>query len=454
MNLTKIGRLVSDLARVNRSYLADSDYRNVARERLAPTSSPNRAVERREIAAAPPEARPFHGLSETSLALAGIHSTGNGHASNASSSGSSASTSPALNIVIGEVRDGATFAGIQTAVSFGVALAEALGLPVRVVMVGWTTPGNSSAAATEVLRERFPGKHITVVAREEISKADFSDSDLWLATHWKTAHAISVAVTAGRIDPQRVVYLVQDYEPGFSPWSTEFALARATYHAGFRVVVNSSPLQTYLRQEEGLEIPDDLVFAPHLDLDLLRRVAAERSHDDVVRVLFYGRPNKHRNLFRVGIAALRIAVRELEGSGITVEFASAGELHRDVELGGDAKLESVGTLPWDDYFRFIASRNVVLSLQLSPHPSHPPFDGAISGAHVVTNEFAGTRAGVHPGIDAVAADPEALGQAVARAIRRAAADGPAGFRDLEPGALGGTLDQVVARLATLLGGAR
>jgi hypothetical protein len=440
VNLTKLRRLVGDLARVNRSYATDSDYRNLVRERLAPTSSPNRAVERREIDAAPSAALPFHGLSETSLALAGIRVP--------SSTNRSAPESTAhLNIVIGEVRDGATFAGIQTAVSFGLALADARGLVPRVVMVGWTTPGNSSAAAAAVLRERFPSRDIEVVAREEIGRAAFGARDLWLATHWKTAHAIAVAVTGGRIDPERVVYLVQDYEPGFSPWSTEFAIAKSTYHAGFRIVVNSSPRQTYLRSAEGVDVPDRLTFAPHLDLGLLRRVADGRTRGDVVKVLFYGRPNKHRNLFRVGIAALRVAVRDLAGSGIAVDFASAGELHGDVELGPDAKLRSVGTLPWDDYFTFIADRNVVLSLQLSPHPSHPPFDGAISGAHVVTNEFAGTRAGLHPNIDAVDADPEALGAAVARAIRRAAAEGPTGYREIEAGVLGGTLESVAAALS-------
>lgn len=448
MNLTKLGRLVGDAVRVNRSYLRDSDYRNVVRARLAPTSSPNRAVERREIEAAPPAARAFHGLTETSLALAAIRTSATTKTRGGATTGQAGAAK--INIVIGEVRDGATFAGIQTAVSFGVSLGEELGLSVRVVMVGWTTPGNSSAAAAAVLRERFPDKALTVVAREEIPQAIFGADDLWLATHWKTAHAIGVGVTAGLIDPSRVTYLVQDYEPGFSPWSTEFALARATYGSGFRLVVNSSPLQTYLRTAEGIEVPDSLTFAPHLDLDVLHRVADSRTHDDVVRVLFYGRPNKHRNLFRLGVAALRVAVAELAGSGIRVEFASAGELHRDVELGGEAKLESVGTLPWDDYFRFISARNVVLSLQLSPHPSHPPFDGAISGAHVVTNEFAGTRRGIHPNIDAVEADPVTLGLAVATAVRRAAADGPTPYTPLEPGRLGGDIDDVVSAVADLV----
>ncbi|GAA4265375.1 hypothetical protein [Frondihabitans peucedani] len=435
MNTTKLRRLLADLLRVNGRYLRDDVYRNTIRERLNNVGVGSHAIEAREVKRSPRAARPFRGLVETSLALSGIDRSGGGRH---------------VNIVLGEVREGGAFAGIQTAVAVGVALASELGLPVRVVMVSWTTPGNSSKAAAAVLRERFPGVSFEVVAREEILRASFGEQDVWLATHWKTAHAIDVAATSGVIDRARVGYLVQDFEPGFSPWSTEFALARATYHAGFRLLVNSAPLQQYLAREEGVEVPDDATFSPHFDLDLLRRVAEERSHDATTRVLFYGRPSKHRNLFRIGVSALQIAVDRLEGSGLTLEFASAGEVHRDVDLGHGQKLESVGTLPWDDYFRFIASRNVVLSLQLSPHPSHPPFDGAISGAQVVTNEFADTRSALHPNIDAVAADPVSLGEAVARAVRRAAADGPTGYRDLAPGALGGSLDDAVAHLARQL----
>ncbi|BDZ51531.1 hypothetical protein GCM10025867_37720 [Frondihabitans sucicola] len=298
MNTTKIRRLLADLVRVNARYARDDIYRNTIRERLNTVGVGSHSIEAREAKQSPRSARPFRGLVETSLALSGIGHSGPGRH---------------VNIVLGEVREGAAFAGIQTAVSVGVSLAGELGLPVRVVMVSWTTPGNSSKAAAAVLRERFEGVTFEVVAREEILRTTFGERDVWLATHWKTAHAIDVAATAGVIDRSRVAYLVQDYEPGFSPWSTEFALARATYRAGFRLLVNSKPLQQYLLREEGVEVPDAATFSPHFDLELLRRVASERTHDDVTRVLFYGRPSKHRNLFRIGVSALQIAADRLQG---------------------------------------------------------------------------------------------------------------------------------------------
>lgn len=438
MDLGKIGRLVTDLGRVNERYLRDDHYRNDIRERLGHTASRvDPGVARRERSRAPEAARPFEDLTETSLALAGIR----------------VAPSPrSVVLVVDEVREGTAFAGVQTALAAALRLGEELGAPVRVVMVRWTTPGNSAAAAERLVADRFDGARVTVVPREGILDATFGPDDVWLATHWKTAHPLDVAATAGVVDRARVAYLVQDYEPGFSPWSTEYAVAASTYRAGFTTVVNSRPLQRYLADAEGIDVPDALTFGPHLDLDLLRRVADARQREGVVRVLFYGRPSKHRNLFRLGVAAMRVAVQELGGDDAAsgIEFHSAGERHGDVDLGHDVKLVSHGTMPWDEYFRFIASTNVVLSLQHSPHPSHPPFDGAISGARVVTNEFHGTRAGLHPNIAAVATDAHSLGTAIADAVRATAADGPTPYAPLPDGALGGELDDAIRELATTL----
>ncbi len=445
MNFEKARRLVSDLVRVNERYARDGHYRNDVRERLGRTvSRVDVGVARRERDRAPLAARPFEGLVETSLALAGIRTV---------------DREPEVVLVVDELREGAAFAGVQTALAVALALGARLDRSVRVVMVRWTTPGNSAAAAEALVADRFPESRadgrpgVRVVRREDVLDTEFGRDDVWIATHWKTAHPLDVAVTAGIVPHDRVAYLVQDYEPGFSPWSTEYAVAASTYRAGFRMLVNSEPLRKYLADVEDLDVPPERTFAPHLDVELLERVAAARQHEDVVRVLFYGRPSKHRNLFRLGIAALRVAVQELAADGIRVEFHSAGEQHGDVELDGgrgDVKLVSHGTMPWDDYFRFIASTNVVLSLQHSPHPSHPPFDGAISGARVVTNEFRGTREHLHPNLAAVPADARSLGLAVADAVRRAAAEGPTGFAPLAEHALGGPLDAAVDALATAI----
>jgi hypothetical protein len=214
---------------------------------------------------------------------------------------------------------------------------------------------------------------------------------------------------------------VQDYEPGFTALSTDRVTASGTYRAGFHLLVNSEPVAAVLRAAEGVAVDATAVFAPDLDLVRLAAIAAQRASGAPparpVTVLFYGRPSKPRNLFALGIAALRVAAPALPG--IPVRWVSAGEQHRYIDLGGGHRLESRGTLGWDEYFALLGECDVVLALQASPHPSHPPLEAALSGALAVTNEVAGTRASLHSRLLAVSPDPAALGAAVAEAVRAA-----------------------------------
>jgi hypothetical protein len=282
------------------------------------------------------------------------------------------------------------------------------------------------------------------VAREKIGTFTFGPDDLWLATHSKTAHAMQVACAAGLVDPGRVVYLIQDYEPGFTAWSTASVVASATYHAGFLPVVNSLPLKKYLVATEGITVDDDLVFAPAFDEERLRRAAANHRSGPKT-VLFYARPSKPRNLYALGIAALKATVADLGEEAAKVRFVSAGEKHPDVQLGAGATLRSLGRLDWDAYFEFLSGTSVVLGLQASPHPSHPPLDAAISGALAVTNDFAETRAELHPRLRAVPADVPSLAAAMVDAIRNQPAD--TAYRAVSDGKLGRPLDDVVDALA-------
>src|SRR5690606_38329276 len=152
-------------------------------------------------------------------------------------------------------------------------------------------------------------------------------------------------------------------------------------------------------------------------------------------------------LYQLGVSALRVAARELGAEVAPVSFISAGEPHAPVPLGAGATLRSVGTLPWDEYFELIATAQVVLSLQESPHPSHPPFDAAISGAFAVTNAFDGSRAKLHDRLAAVPGTPQELGGAVARSVRRARAEGVPDFTPLADGVLGRPLAAALDHLA-------
>ncbi|APF35088.1 hypothetical protein [Microbacterium paludicola] len=325
----------------------------------------------------------------------------------------------AVNLVLPELRADAIFAGIGTALRVAAGHARRQGLPLRVIGLRDVLPRDDKrirALRTAVMAHTGLDSEdrLELVGREALLGLRVSPEDHWLLTHWTTAHAFGVARRLGTVTASTSIYLVQDYEPGFVAWSTDYALARATYHEGHILVVNSTPLADYLARAEKLTLDDDLVFRPQIDE---RPGRGENRSRTELTVFFYARPSKPRNLYAIGVAVLKAVADRVGDWPVPVRFVSAGESHADVVLGHGVVLSSRGKLTWDDYFSLIDQTDVVLSLQHSPHPSHPPLDAVSRGVFAVTNEFDGVRNGLSPLL--VAAEPriDELADAVVDALR-------------------------------------
>ena len=344
----KLSRIIADFVRMNVGFVSEPAQRGRLRAALKVDNldARQRTLVDIDIRNSPPAAHPYAHLAPTSLTLSAIRVD--------------EGATPHLNLAITEVRAGGVFAGVHTALTTARELADRLAMPLRVVMLDFTSVDNDRVRAQQFLRDSLGFADVTVVRREDLRNTVFGTRDLWLVTHWKTAHSIDVACTAGVVDRTRVAYLIQDYEPGFSAWSTDSVLAASTYHAGFVPIVNSMPLWKFLTETEGLEISRDLVFAPRFEDEKLRATAAARRASSTVRVLFYGRPSKQRNLYGLGLSSLKAAARALGDNGTDVEFFSAGEHHRDIELGNGHTLKSLGRMDWNDYFSFLSTVQVML----------------------------------------------------------------------------------------------
>ena len=432
--MVSLRRAVIDGARFGLRFVRSSEFRRAVQRAAARTVDANAATaqQQREVSLVPAPARAHRRLSEGSLSLAAIAPT---------------ATPPHLNLVLSELNPDGMFAGVSTALDVAAKLADELGLDVRVVVLTGRFHDENAERARTVLSDRWR-RPVVVVTREQISRTAFGADDYWLVTHWTTAHAAQVAAQAGVIAPHRTLYLIQDFEPAFTGWSTPYSVARATYDAGFHHLVNSRPLADYLAGA-GVPFSEDLVFAPEIPVE--RFAALKPSpRGDRIRVLFYGRPSKPRNLYVLGLAALEYAVQKLGPIAREVIFESAGEGHEPMALSDEVTLDSLGRLSWDDYFERIATTDVVLSLQASPHPSHPPLEAAVSGAVSVTNEFDGTRAALHPRLMAAAATPEGLGEALVTAIMAARGSDRAGYLPIADGILGRPADEVIPEVARRL----
>lgn len=339
----------------------------------------------------------YAGLTRSSLMLSGISVL--------------TSNVRAVNLVLPSLSATGIFAGIRTAIEVGVDLSRKMERKIRLISLSGPLSKRDYAAVHRLLTEELhlAERDWELVPAVGLSALAVHANDLWIATHWTTAHALDIRCRLGLLAPRQVVYLIQDYEPSFLPASTDAFVAASTYRAGFVPLVNSTPLAAALVRNAGLDVEVGQVFAPQLDLARLRQASVERPSHPRREVLFYGRPSKPRNMFNLGVSALRKVTATFSDASRWT-FTSMGENHRPVMLTGGVRLQPLGALSWSGYFETLATAPVLLSLQASPHPSHPPLDMVVSGGLAVTNDVDSTRGGLHANLHVGNADPDALAE--------------------------------------------
>ena len=357
---------------------------------------------------------------------------------------------PAVTLVLDTLTSSQLFAGVKTAILVAAQVAARSAAPLRIAAMHDATSSEAEIAdaVREILHEaghsELAPELVIGYPRSPISppRAD----GIVVVTYWRTAHAIGELVTAGQLRPDRVIYLVQDFEPGFYPWGTDYALAEGTYSRGFRMMVNSAPLADHVRTMTGVDIPHERVFAPLVDTESLRRSAEGWSPSDpkCPRLLFYARPSKPRNLFPLGVDALRRWVDALPEE-VTPHVVLAGERAVDVDLPRRATVEHVGHLTLAEYHRLLSRVDLGLALMFSPHPSHLPLELPMAGIPTVTNQFGTLRRSWVPGLEVADADAAALAEALER-TRRAAETLAAHHPQALPGSLGVPVEHAVAHV--------
>ena len=235
-------------------------------------------------------------------------------------------------------------------------------------------------------------REVTFLSPDNRAGLFVTANDRFISTAWWTAYA-ALDITAQQISlfgPKEkiLVYLIQDFEPGFYNWSSHYALAESTYQSPVPTlaVFNSSFLQNYFKTKSYVFFKE-YAFEPRLNPALekwLPRIGLERKR----QILFYGRPTVDRNCFPLIIEALRKWVRH-ENNDSQWRIISMGEKHPDIHLDGDSIVESVGKLSLPAYAKLLTESAVGISFMVSPHPSYPPLEMAHFGLMTLTNTYAG-----------------------------------------------------------------
>jgi hypothetical protein len=341
-----------------------------------------------------------------------------------------------LNLVVSSVATGSTFGGVQTAIDLFRAMT---GPDIRRRILSAGPVDDGVAAAFPDFRVVDAGEdpddlaQIVSIAGPGGVSVPVGPRDAFLATFWPTAaFALEVGrwqeATYGR-RPGSMAYLIQDYEPGFYPRSSQYLMARATYDAPDSTIAifNTDLLQADFH-EAGIRFASEFTFEPRLSL-ALRAVLDRPAPERVRRIVVYGRPSKPRNAFSLIVDGLR-AWRASAPDVASWSIVSVGEDHVDIDLGGGVVMSSLGKLTLDAYADLIRTSAIGVSMMISPHPSYPPLEMAHLGLLVVTNRFAGKDlASWHTNIASLASLTErGFAEALADACRRFDADPTVGDR--------------------------
>jgi O-antigen biosynthesis protein len=293
--------------------------------------------------------------------------------------------------------------GTNTAIHIAIHMAEA-GIPVRILMTEDGVPADTNALwrhITSITGQGQARPNITFGSTADpASPASLGARDVFMATYWTTAFRLKSVLPSMRV--KEFIYLIQEFDAGFYPWSSRYAQALETYSMRFRAVINERLLADHMTENRIGRFADPgfisrcAVFEPAVDRRLFYPVETTGSPR---QLLFYAR-HELRNLYGIGFEALRaatshplfadgnwrfVAIGGSDSRGKSGTFGTA--LGGRLALSGAQFLHAAPWLTYEDYARMIRESDILLSLMLSPHTSYPVLEMAACGKIAVTNTF-------------------------------------------------------------------
>lgn len=304
-----------------------------------------------------------------------------------------------VNILVPSLDIQHVFGGIATALSVFEKIGSYCGIMQRIIVTDGCVNQDTMVQlphkykVVECDRDAMANYQIVPFADRCGRTLPVAKNDYFLATAWWTAFTVENIIQwqsrEYHCKMRPLIYLVQDYEPGFYPWSSRYLMADSTYRMEIPVfaIMNSKILFEYFRKNE-YQFYRAMYFSPELNASLKDYLEKnyQRRKPRKKQVLIYGRPSVERNAFPLIVAALKrwvIMQDDIEEWSVI----GAGEDFSMIDLGRGKQLQSIGKVSLEEYARIMLETKVGISLMVSPHPSYPPLEMAAFGVRVITNTY-------------------------------------------------------------------
>ncbi|NKC30646.1 glycosyltransferase family 4 protein [Falsiroseomonas selenitidurans] len=366
-----------------------------------------------------------------------------------------------LNVLNPALTEDGMTGGPNTILNLAVRIARQ-GIPVRLVTT--VRPGGVSAPWLRQHLAALVGGAIPEIAVETAALAEaplaVGPGEVFMATHWTTAQQLKPVLP--RMRRPQFLYMLQEFEAGFYAWSSNHALALETYGMDFWPITNETLLAEYFFRTGHGRFADpafrerSMAFEPAIESRVFHPPEGPAPPGPRT-LLFYARPSNHRNLFGLGLEALRRAAADPALAGWRMLAIGGRGGVPELDLGHGHVLRAS---PWRGYLAYadqLREADVLLAPMLSPHTGYPALEMAACGGVAVTNAFSVKTVpvleGLSPNIVATEATVEGLSAGLVRAARMVA-DGRAREGTLHlPRDWAEALDPVARRVAEVLRGA-
>jgi len=302
-----------------------------------------------------------------------------------------------LNLLVPSVNPQDVFGGIATALSFYQKLVDVLECDSRIIVLDREIDCSEMVPLEgyQIVKNNVPSdesKQLVDMTIRTNKKLIVGDKDVFMATSWWSAYMIDPIIewqaTKYNQSLHPLIYFIQDYEPGFYPWSSRYLMAESTYKMNIPIwgIFNSKLLYDYF-EEQGYTLENSWYYEPVLNENLKQYLKdVQEFPKRKKQILLYGRPSTSRNAFELIMESLREWVK-IQEDVKEWTILSAGEKFSDIDLGEGIKVKSLGKLTLEEYARVMLETRVGISLMVSPHPSYPPLEMATFGIRVITNEY-------------------------------------------------------------------
>lgn len=304
---------------------------------------------------------------------------------------------PRLNLLIPTADLNIGYAGISEAIRQYMAIGKSLQSEVDLRIITTDSPFNKMTIPPTgfVVTDSLIDDRDMIVVPGYLRKSEplgLRPNDIFMASAWWNAQqAFNILEDQKDIfetpNNRRIIYLIQDFEPCFYPWSTRWAMAESTYQQPEKTIAvfNTPILSDFM--SERYTFSESLAYHPMINEGLMTPPTEQRPTNERENiVLLYARPHAERNCLELIDAIVAKCIEMEPEFWADWKFLAIGEDFEKEALCCD-RITVAGRLSINDYRGYLRNSKLGISLMVSPHPSYPPLEMAANGVKVLTNTY-------------------------------------------------------------------